>query len=133
MHAPCRWDGIPCVRTWAIPCPVTDAPIPPPCSNPPPPSTAHNHFLQSLSLTQEILDFEHYVYKAQCSWDVGINRVVSGIRSIVSRIWRDATVEAFGSFASGLWLPNSDVDLVIKVCASVQSVCLSVCPPVCRL
>ena len=72
-------------------------------------------WLRPCSLSQEVLDFEQYVYYAQRSWDVGINRVVEDIRGIVNRIWRDATVEAFGSFASGLWLPNSDVDLVIKV------------------
>ena len=70
--------------------------------------------LHPHSLTREVLDFEQYVYHAQRSWDVGISHVITDIRGIVTNIWHDATVEAFGSYASGLWLPNSDVDLVIK-------------------
>jgi DNA polymerase sigma len=61
------------------------------------------------------MDFEQHVMRAQRSWTVGINAVVSSVTSVVRRIWKHASVEPFGSFASGLWLPSSDVDLVIKV------------------
>lgn len=38
---------------------------------------------------------------------------VDRIRSVVLSIWPRASVEVFGSFATGLYLPTSDVDLVV--------------------
>lgn len=40
-------------------------------------------------------------------------KVVSRIESVVLQMWPDAQVEVFGSFRTGLYLPTSDIDLVV--------------------
>lgn len=40
-------------------------------------------------------------------------RVVSRIERVVLSMWPDAHVEVFGSFRTGLYLPTSDIDLVV--------------------
>jgi DNA polymerase sigma len=35
------------------------------------------------------------------------------VAGVVTTIWPDAVVEAFGSYATGLYLPTSDMDLVV--------------------
>lgn len=39
--------------------------------------------------------------------------VVDRINSIVQKVWPNARVQVFGSFLSGLALPNSDIDLMV--------------------
>ncbi|CAF4859967.1 unnamed protein product [Pieris macdunnoughi] len=41
--------------------------------------------------------------------------VVSRIRSAILSLWPQARVEIFGSFRTGLYLPTSDIDLVVIV------------------
>ncbi|CZT15993.1 uncharacterized protein RCC_01833 [Ramularia collo-cygni] len=64
-------------------------------------------------LHKELVDFHEFVrpysFEAECREDL-INRVQRAIRS-----WRgasDVEVRSFGSFASGLYLPTADMDLV---------------------
>ncbi len=40
-------------------------------------------------------------------------RTISRVEQVVTRLWPQSRVEIFGSYASGLWLPSSDIDLVI--------------------
>lgn len=40
-------------------------------------------------------------------------KVVTRIESVVLAMWPDAHVEVFGSFRTGLYLPTSDIDLVV--------------------
>lgn len=40
-------------------------------------------------------------------------KVVSRIENIVLQMWSNAHVEVFGSFRTGLYLPTSDIDLVV--------------------
>lgn len=40
-------------------------------------------------------------------------QVVSRIETVVLSMWPNATVEVFGSFRTGLYLPTSDIDLVV--------------------
>lgn len=40
-------------------------------------------------------------------------QVVSRIESVVLDLWPCAQVEVFGSFRTGLYLPTSDIDLVV--------------------
>ena len=35
------------------------------------------------------------------------------VAGVITAIWPDAVVEAFGSYATGLYLPTSDMDLVV--------------------
>lgn len=39
--------------------------------------------------------------------------MIHRIRGIVSTLWRDADVRVFGSFAAEMYLPTSDIDLVV--------------------
>jgi predicted nucleotidyltransferase len=38
---------------------------------------------------------------------------ITRVAAVVTRLWPASRVEVFGSFASGLWMPSSDIDLVI--------------------
>lgn len=38
---------------------------------------------------------------------------IASVAAVVTRLWPASRVEVFGSFASGLWMPSSDIDLVI--------------------
>lgn len=40
---------------------------------------------------------------------------VAQLRAVVTKLWDWCAVEVYGSFASGLWLPNSDIDVVVMV------------------
>lgn len=39
--------------------------------------------------------------------------VVNRIRGAIMALWPQARVEVFGSFRTGLYLPTSDIDLVV--------------------
>jgi len=39
---------------------------------------------------------------------------VSRLSEVAKLIWPNSEVSPFGSLANGLWLPNSDIDIVIK-------------------
>jgi predicted nucleotidyltransferase len=39
--------------------------------------------------------------------------VVERIRNVVLKLWPESRVEIFGSFRTGLYLPTSDIDLVV--------------------
>ena len=44
-----------------------------------------------------------------------VEALLQSFEEEVKRLWHDASVEQFGSFSTGLWLPNSDVDVVVVV------------------
>lgn len=48
---------------------------------------------------------------------------VAAVREVVGSIWPSARVEVFGSYATGLYVPTSDVDLVIldSGCTNIQA------------
>ncbi|KAL5106356.1 Terminal nucleotidyltransferase 4B [Taenia crassiceps] len=65
-----------------------------------------------LSLHEEIIDFFTYVCPSpEEHWVREI--IVSKVRNVISSLWRECKVEVFGSFSTGLYLPTSDVDIVI--------------------
>ena len=39
--------------------------------------------------------------------------IVRDLTLIAQKIWPNAIIEKFGSFATGLSIPNSDIDLVV--------------------
>lgn len=74
--------------------------------NSPPPSPMH-------SLHREILNFgESMTLKLQDKI-LRINKILERLSEIVARAFQNATIELFGSFASGLAIDASDVDIVV--------------------
>lgn len=65
-----------------------------------------------IDLHDEINDFYEFMKPLE-EEEFMRNRVVSRIETVVSRLWPQAKVEIFGSFATKLYLPTSDIDLMI--------------------
>jgi non-canonical poly(A) RNA polymerase PAPD5/7 len=61
---------------------------------------------------EEILDFVHYLSPTAEEHRIR-QYIVNRIQNVVSGIWPDATVNVFGSFNTQLYLPSSDIDLVV--------------------
>lgn len=65
-----------------------------------------------FSLHTEIEQFYAHMVPTPIEHYVRLN-VVKRIESIVRNLWPTARVEVFGSFRTGLYLPTSDIDLVV--------------------
>ncbi|CAB0005217.1 unnamed protein product, partial [Nesidiocoris tenuis] len=63
-------------------------------------------------LHQEILDFYDYMSPTAEEHNMR-TQVVAKIEALVLELWPAARVEVFGSFRTGLYLPTSDIDLVV--------------------
>ncbi|XP_005091310.1 terminal nucleotidyltransferase 4A isoform X2 [Aplysia californica] len=63
-------------------------------------------------LHQEIEDFYEYM-SPQDQEATMRNAVVERLTSVIQGLWPEAKVEIFGSFRTGLYLPTSDIDLVV--------------------
>lgn len=68
--------------------------------------------VNSLGLHEEILDFCKYIFPRP-SEEVMRNEVVQRVRGVIQNKWPEAKVEVFGSFNTGLYLPTSDIDIVV--------------------
>ncbi|XP_064610439.1 terminal nucleotidyltransferase 4B-like isoform X2 [Liolophura sinensis] len=63
-------------------------------------------------LHEEIKDF--YLYMSPQPEEAVMRQdVVQRIQEVVVKLWPEAKVEIFGSFETGLYLPTSDIDLVV--------------------
>ncbi|XP_029796950.1 terminal nucleotidyltransferase 4A isoform X2 [Suricata suricatta] len=68
--------------------------------------------LLSTRLHEEIIDF--YNFMSPCPEEAAMRReVVKRIETVVKDLWPAADVQIFGSFSTGLYLPTSDIDLVV--------------------
>ncbi|SCU91074.1 LAMI_0E04632g1_1 [Lachancea mirantina] len=67
-------------------------------------------------LTLEIKDFVAYISPSREEIELR-NATISKIRQAVKALWPDADLHAFGSFATDLYLPGSDIDCVINSAA----------------
>ncbi|PWW79330.1 hypothetical protein C7212DRAFT_360768 [Tuber magnatum] len=71
---------------------------------------------RSLSMSNwlhnEILDFIAYIQPR--AYEHAVRReLVHRIRAVVTNLWPDTDLRVFGSFAAELYLPTSDIDLVV--------------------
>ena len=65
-----------------------------------------------IGLHQEILDLYHWLCPRR--WEISLrNRIVSKIRNVVKELWPCAKVRVFGSTRTKLFLPTSDLDIVV--------------------
>ncbi|XP_034947287.1 terminal nucleotidyltransferase 4B-like isoform X2 [Chelonus insularis] len=65
-----------------------------------------------IGLHEEIEDFYTYMCPSNEEHCLRL-RVVKRIEQIIADLWPDSKVEIFGSFRTGLYLPTSDIDLVV--------------------
>ncbi|KAK3584556.1 hypothetical protein CHS0354_030561 [Potamilus streckersoni] len=71
-----------------------------------------NYAADITGLHDEIKDF--FEYNSPNAAEANMrNDVVNRIRAVVKEKWPNAEVEVFGSFKTGLYLPTSDIDLVV--------------------
>ncbi|KAF5096602.1 hypothetical protein D0Z00_002727 [Geotrichum galactomycetum] len=63
-------------------------------------------------LTKEIKDFVAYVSPSEAEIHAR-NAAVTRIRKLITDSWPDAEVKVFGSFATDMYLPGSDIDMVV--------------------
>lgn len=63
-------------------------------------------------LTAEIFDFVKYLSPSKAEI-LARNNAVQRMRDLVATMWQDATVHVFGSYATDMYLPGSDIDMVI--------------------
>lgn len=64
-------------------------------------------------LHNEIEQYATYTKSVVQKMAVRIEQTILSVRDCVHALWPKASVETFGSYSTGLWLPNSDVDLVV--------------------
>lgn len=76
-----------------------------------PPNKLYDH-RPIVALHEEILDFYEYMSPTQEEHAMR-KGVVRSIETIILELWPSARVEVFGSFRTGLYLPTSDIDLVV--------------------
>jgi DNA polymerase sigma len=63
-------------------------------------------------LTKEIKDFVAYVSPSEAEIHAR-NTAVTRIRKLIVDLWPDAEVKVFGSYATDMYLPGSDIDMVV--------------------
>lgn len=73
-----------------------------------------NHRFKSpmLQLHKEIVDFCDFLSPTQ-EEQAARSAAVQGVFEVIKYIWPNCKVEVFGSFRTGLYLPTSDIDVVI--------------------
>lgn len=67
----------------------------------------------TLQLHYEILDYVQYIGNQAREQQLLCQQAISRVSAVVTSIFPKSRVEVFGSFATGLWMPSSDIDLVI--------------------
>ncbi|CAH6720858.1 poly(A) RNA polymerase protein 1 [[Candida] jaroonii] len=76
---------------------------------------AHDHSTQKEIadwLTMEIKDFINYISPSK-EEIIMRNNVVNKLKEGIRRCWPDAEAHVFGSYATDLYLPGSDIDIVV--------------------
>ncbi|XP_022667594.1 non-canonical poly(A) RNA polymerase PAPD5-like isoform X2 [Varroa destructor] len=64
-------------------------------------------------LAEEIEDFYRFI-RPSAHEQMVRERVISRVRTLIIERWPDAEVDVFGSFYTGLYLPTSDIDIIVK-------------------
>ncbi|KAJ0407808.1 hypothetical protein ATCC90586_006284 [Pythium insidiosum] len=68
---------------------------------------------QYTALGHEIIEYCDYTQRVIANQQAAMEDAIWNISICVQSIWPEAMVTCFGSFATGLWLPSSDVDVVV--------------------
>ncbi|KAF2072699.1 hypothetical protein CYY_005979 [Polysphondylium violaceum] len=78
------------------------------------PPLPYPHPTFSIKLHQEILDFVSEVGERTYPHVQNCHIVINLIKSVVKKLWPNADLDIYGSFMTGLWLPSSDIDIVVN-------------------
>lgn len=65
------------------------------------------------ALRMEINDWVRFVTRAGARQRGDVEALIRSLQDAVSSCWPGAVVEVYGSYSTGLWLPSSDIDVVI--------------------
>ncbi|KAL9975956.1 hypothetical protein ACROYT_G013180 [Oculina patagonica] len=65
-----------------------------------------------VGLHEEILDFYNFM-KPRTAEHAMRQEVIARVQEVIKRLWPTAEVEVYGSFRTGLYLPTSDIDIVV--------------------
>uniref|UniRef100_A0A671M128 Terminal nucleotidyltransferase 4A n=1 Tax=Sinocyclocheilus anshuiensis TaxID=1608454 RepID=A0A671M128_9TELE len=76
------------------------------------PWKSRNYSEGIVGLHEEIKDFYEYI-SPRPEEDHMRLEVVARIQRVIKDLWPNAEVQVFGSFSTGLYLPTSDIDLVV--------------------
>ncbi|XP_075693634.1 terminal nucleotidyltransferase 4B isoform X2 [Rhinoderma darwinii] len=76
------------------------------------PWKTRNYSDEVIGLHEEILDFYKYMSPRPEEEKMRME-VVNRIKNVIEELWPSANVQIFGSFKTGLYLPTSDIDLVV--------------------
>lgn len=99
-----------------IPLSLNPAAKPAPKEDPRIPPWIRQHTLKLedplLQLHEEIIDFYDYMQPSQSEIEAQ-QSVLRRLTETAKQIWEHAEVHVFGSLGNGLWMPNSDIDMVI--------------------
>ncbi|XP_053173757.1 terminal nucleotidyltransferase 4B isoform X1 [Scomber japonicus] len=76
------------------------------------PWKARNYSEGIVGLHEEISDFYEYISPRPEEEKMRLE-VVDRIKGVIHDLWPSAEVQVFGSFSTGLYLPTSDIDLVV--------------------
>ncbi|XP_052417164.1 terminal nucleotidyltransferase 4B [Carassius gibelio] len=76
------------------------------------PWKSRNYSEGVVGLHEEIKDFYEYISPRPEEEQMRLE-VVARIQGVIKDLWPNAKVEVFGSFSTGLYLPTSDIDLVV--------------------
>ncbi|CAN2389554.1 snoRNA polyadenylation [Pristimantis euphronides] len=76
------------------------------------PWKSRNYSDEVIGLHEEILDFYKYMSPRPEEEKMRME-VVTRIENVIKELWPSADVQIFGSFKTGLYLPTSDIDLVV--------------------
>lgn len=71
---------------------------------------SNTHFIDRLHM--ELLDFCQFVSPTKQEHEIRLN-LIERIKDIVKNLWPNASIHIFGSMKTKLYLPTSDIDLVI--------------------
>lgn len=66
----------------------------------------------AIALHYEILEFSRFLSPTQMEIDAR-NEMLMMVESIVTRLWPESSTEIFGSYATDLYLPSSDIDVCV--------------------
>ncbi|XP_068117885.1 LOW QUALITY PROTEIN: terminal nucleotidyltransferase 4B [Hyperolius riggenbachi] len=76
------------------------------------PWKTRNYSDEVIGLHEEIIDFYKYMSPRPEEEKMRME-VVNRIENVIKELWPSADVQIFGSFKTGLYLPTSDIDLVV--------------------